>query len=158
MRVTVDNRTLEQKQADWLHHLPDKFIGCRGDHHDWPVIKPGKLPKGVKPVPLHDGSYQMEVSCRNCGRVRIKTTLPGGFYDRSANYIYRDPEGYAAPKGLGLSKADYTDELYNRVTVARAQADQVALADLEPDTDDPAADAAQDPVPAFRAPFHGEAS
>jgi hypothetical protein len=154
MRIT-DNRTLEQRQADWLQHLPDKFIPCRGDHHDWPVIKPGKLPKGVRPVPLHDGSFQMEVSCRSCGRIRIKTTLPGGYYDRDAIYAYRDPEGYAAPKGLGLTKSDYTDELYRRVTVARAQGDQGALDDLDPGIADPATEAAQAPVPAFRAPFHG---
>lgn len=113
--MTHADAGLARQQADWLHGLPDKFMGCRGDHHDWPTITPGKLPRGVKAVPVADGCFQMEITCRNCGRVRIKTTLPGGVYDRNAVYFYRDPEGYAAPKGLELSKSDYTVELYRRL-------------------------------------------
>jgi hypothetical protein len=107
--------TLQQRQANWLLHLPDKFIPCRGDHHDWPILKPGKLPRGVRAEPTVDGCYQMIITCRSCGRERMKTTLRGGVYDRSAVYTYRDPDGYAAPRGLGLSRADYTAELYRRM-------------------------------------------
>jgi len=111
----AESRQLDQRQKDWLNHLPDKFIPCRGDHHDWPVLKPGPLPRGVRAVPQAGGCYQVIVTCRNCGRERMKTTLRGGALDRSAIYKYRDPEGYAAPKGLDLSRADYTAELYRRM-------------------------------------------
>ena len=127
----TDRQELQQRQKDWLHHLPDKFIPCRGDHHDWPILKPGPLPRGVRAIPQRDGCYQLVIACRQCGRERTKTTLPGGGYDRSAIYKYRDPEGYAAPKGLDLTRADYTAELYRRIAEdlpRNAQAS--ALADL----------------------------
>jgi hypothetical protein len=130
--VIQDNRSLDERQADWLHNLPDKFIPCRGDHHDWPVLKPGKLPRGIRAIPLHDGSFEMTAICRNCGRERTKTTLPRGVYDRDAKYVYRDPEGYKAPPGLGLSRQDYIAELYRRVAESLVTGDVTALADLQP--------------------------
>jgi len=111
----VDDRTQEQKQADWLHGLDDNRIACRGDHHDWPVLRPGrKLGRGIRAHRQVDGCYQVEVTCRNCGRVRVKTTLPGGVLDGS-KWSYRDPRGWSAPKGLGLNRGDYVAELGRRM-------------------------------------------
>lgn len=130
--VVVDNRTVEERQADWLHNLPNKFIPCRGDRHDFPVLKPGPLPRGIRAIPQHDGSFQMVSICRNCGRERTKTTLPAGVYDFSAKYTYKDPAGYKAPRGLGLTRADYIAELYRRVAESLVSADHTQDADLQP--------------------------
>jgi hypothetical protein len=101
--------------AEWLHGLDDRIIACRGDHHDWPVLRPGKLPRGIKAMPQSDGGYQLTITCRGCGRQRTRTTLPGGLLERGARYGYKDPKGYKAPRGLGLTRQDYVDELWRRI-------------------------------------------
>jgi hypothetical protein len=139
MAQQTDDRTLDARQRDWINHVPDKYIGCRGDHHDWPTLRPGRLPRGIRAEHTVDGGYQVIITCRNCGRERMKTTLPGGGYDRNAIYTYRDPAGYAAPPGLDLTKADYTAELYRRIAEdLRAEQSRQR--------------------PAVVTPFHGEAS
>jgi hypothetical protein len=101
---------------DYLHGIDDNIIACKGGHHDWPHIRPGnKLPRNVKAVPQADGCYQLQETCRSCGLVRCKTTLPKGFYDRNAKYQYLDNVGYYAPRGADLSRADYSEELYRRI-------------------------------------------
>lgn len=104
----------EQAGLDHLNNADDEVICCKAERHTFEKLRPGPLPKSVKAVPQHDGSFQMEQTCLDCTTVRIKTTLPGGVLDHSARYTYRHPPGYLAPKGAGLTKADYVDEEWRR--------------------------------------------
>jgi hypothetical protein len=103
------------KHDRYLNGIDDDIVACKGGHHDWPHIKPGKLPKGVQAVPQRDGCFQIRETCRSCRLVRIKTTLPGGYYDASAKYVYTDSVGYYAPSGLGVTRYEYAAELYRRL-------------------------------------------
>jgi hypothetical protein len=113
-----------------LHGVDDRTVACRGDHHDWPILKPGPLPRGVSAVPQHDGCFQVTITCKNCGRWRRKTTLPGGGYDTSAVYAYGGgPKDFSAKEDSqrgGLTRTDYTIELWRRMAeffeVTRARA------------------------------------
>ena len=54
------------------------------------------------------------MTCPSCGRVRIKTTLPKGVYEQGSKWEY--DKGPKPPRNLGLTRADYTGELWRRVT------------------------------------------
>jgi hypothetical protein len=110
----VSDYSPEQAGLDHLNNADDEVIFCKGERHTFEKLRSGPLPKSVKAIPQHDGSFQLEATCTDCGTVRIRTTLPGGYLDRSVHYSYRHPEGYLAPKGAGLSKADYADEAWRR--------------------------------------------
>jgi len=100
--------------ADHLNALSDDFVSCKGDRHDFPKLRVGPLPKGVKAVPIRQGQYQLTYTCPDCGTERTKTTLKGGILNSSALYSYKHPPGYLAPPGAGLVKADYARELGRR--------------------------------------------
>jgi len=100
---------------DHLHSLSDEFASCKGDRHDFPKLRPGPLPKGVKAAHVRMGVYQLTYTCPDCGTERTKTTLKGGILDSSAVYSYKHPKGYLAPPGSGLTKADYSRELGKRL-------------------------------------------
>lgn len=100
----------------FIKNLDDDFLGCRTEGHRWPKLKrAGKMPRGVRPVRLRDGSFQLTYTCLDCGTEKVRLTLPGGHYDGSTHNSYRYPPGYQSPKGSGLSKPDFIDELYSRV-------------------------------------------
>jgi hypothetical protein len=107
-----------------LYGVDDRTIECRGGRHRFPEMGIRKIPKGITFVPQHDGSYQIRSTCPNCGRWRVKTTLPGGGYDRNAVYQYGGgPEDFSAKEDTErgkLSKADYAAELHRRVAEAGA--------------------------------------
>jgi len=98
---------------DHLDALDDDWASCKGDRHDFPKLRVGPLPAGVTTRPVKDGVSQLTYVCPDCGTIR--TTLRGGIIDRSVKYNYRHPDGYIAPKGAGLTKADYANELSRRV-------------------------------------------
>ena len=112
-------RASRPKPSPHLKDLDDRIIECRGAGHDWPQLKVGFLPKNVRAVPARDGSFQMVITCRNCGRERTRTTLPGGYYDDTIRFAYRGGvEGFNARPGsdrAALAKPDYTAELYRRM-------------------------------------------
>ncbi len=97
-----------------LGALDDDWVSCKGDRHDFPKLRVGPLPKGVTASSsTRTGVYQLTYVCPDCGTVRTKTTQRGGIVVQ-AKYDYKHPQGYLAPKGAGLSKADYTNELGRR--------------------------------------------
>jgi hypothetical protein len=101
-----------------LKHVSDKTMVCRGDHHDWPQLVPGPLPKGMRAIPTgyRDGSYEVTQTCRACGRQRYKLTLPNHVWDASAGWRYRGgPKDFSHP-GEDLNRADFTAELGRRLT------------------------------------------
>lgn len=110
---------MKQKVAgigqEHLDTLDDEWVSCKGDRHDFPKLRVGPLPKGVTSRPVKNGVSQLTYVCPDCGTVRTRTTLRGGIIDRSVKYSYQHPEGYLAPKGAGLTKADYANELGRRV-------------------------------------------
>lgn len=124
MSKVIQFKNGNNNARDYLHGLDDNVVACKGGHHDWPHIKPGNLPSGVKAIPHADGCYQVQETCRSCGLVRIKTTLPEGYYDNSAKYQYLDRVGYYAPPGSNLSKYDYAAELYRRLAETLRQAER----------------------------------
>lgn len=111
-------RIVKPKANPALAHVSNETIECRGDQHDFPRVRIGPLPKGIRAIPQHDGSYQMVISCLNCGRERTRTTLPGGYFERGVRFSYKGgPKDFSAEKDSArsdLGKADYTEELYRR--------------------------------------------
>lgn len=120
----LDSRkSLEERQQDWLRNYPDKFLACR-EGHAFPKMvtdKRGRIPRTrfepwVDPEGVLVGCYYQEQFCANCGRIRWRITgPPGAFYSQAGKWFYKDPNGYATPKGLGLTKGMYMDQLFERV-------------------------------------------
>lgn len=116
-------KSIEERQQDWLRSYPDKFLACR-EGHDFPKMvknRKGHIPR-TRFEPWTDpdgylvGCYYQEQFCSNCGRIRYRITgPPGAFYSEATKWIYKDPHGYATPKGLGISKGMYMDQLFDRV-------------------------------------------
>ncbi len=98
-----------------LDTLDDDWVSCKGDRHDFPKLRVGPLPPGMTSRPVRNGASQLTYTCPDCGTVRTRTTLRGGIIASSVKYSYKHPEGYLAPKGAGLTKADYASELGRRV-------------------------------------------
>ena len=98
---------------DHLEGLDDDKLSCKGDRHDFPKLRVGALPRGIDARALRKGVYQLIYTCPDCGTERTKTTLRGGIVTQ-ADYKYSYPDGYLAPKGAGLTKADYANELGRR--------------------------------------------
>jgi hypothetical protein len=101
--------------TDWIMHSDDVIIACRGQGHSWPKIRPGKLPRGMKAIPQHDGGYELVTTCRDCGMVRRLITLPSGMIDMPAKYSYVQPDGYKAPKGSKVTRRECLAESWRRM-------------------------------------------
>jgi hypothetical protein len=98
-----------------LDTMDDNVASCKGDRHDFPKLRVGPLPPGVTARPTsRQGVYQITFTCPDCGTSRTKTTRRGGIV-QTAKYDYDYPDGYLAPRGAGLTKADYTANLGKRV-------------------------------------------
>jgi hypothetical protein len=106
----------ERRAADWLTAADDEILACRATGHAFPKLRArsGKLPRGVAAYRQRDGAYMIESTCRDCGTVRTLVTLPGGHLDLPARYTYRWPEGYATPKGAGVTRRQALSELWDR--------------------------------------------
>lgn len=109
--VTDDPQT---EAAAWLHQADDKLLACRGQGHAWPKVRRDKVPRGIRAIPQHDGSYQVTFTCRDCGMDRTLTTLPGGQLDLPAQYTYRAPPGYKSPKGSRINRRMAFAETWRR--------------------------------------------
>jgi hypothetical protein len=109
-------RRRQRSPEDFVNSLDDDFLSCRGDRHSFPKLRPGPMPRGVNAVRQFDGSFQLTFTCPDCGTERTRTTLSGGGIERPVRYTYRYPQGYQSPKGSGLRKTDFSDELDRRVT------------------------------------------
>jgi hypothetical protein len=96
-----------------LNTISDGIASCKGDRHDFPKMRVGPLPKGVTSRPVRQGVYQLTYTCPDCGTQRTRTTLRGGILS-GAKYRYKYDDEYLAPKGAGLTKADYVAELGRR--------------------------------------------
>jgi hypothetical protein len=106
---------------DWLARTDTKYLVCRGQRHDFPVLYPGRqLPKGIRPVPtvdeagVRDGGFQLVFTCPRCGTERTRTTLPGGIYDFGIAFDYKHPKGYKSPPGSGVTRQDAFMETWRR--------------------------------------------
>jgi hypothetical protein len=121
-------RSPELVQREFLHSYPDRYLACR-DRHAWPQLKTGRYTgtrQRLIPIPEEQaqGSYLLEQRCGSCGRLRWRVTGPHGVgYSAASGWHYRDPAGYAAPKGMGLTRGQFLDELYRRV-VEQFEAEQ----------------------------------
>lgn len=109
---------MKKAARDHLASLDDGAAGCKGDVHDFPKLRPGKKwPKGVTVVKQVDGSSQLVYTCPDCGTVRRRDTTRQGVIITGPRhrYSYWHPKGYLAPKGAGLTRADYARELGQRL-------------------------------------------
>jgi hypothetical protein len=107
----------DMEAEQFLLHVRDEFAACRSQGHSFPRLKPGKIPtKYIKlePVDRRKGVWQVTFICTMCGVERTTTTLPKGVFDRDTIYAYRYPDGYAAPKGSGLTPRDFMGEIFRR--------------------------------------------
>lgn len=107
---------------EFLAMLDDATLECRAQQHSWPLLKPGRNVKGIAVRAVVEGCYQVEFTCRNCGTVRVKTTLPRGEWDPAATYSYKHPAGYLAPKGVTVTRAEAMGELWRRMMERQAPA------------------------------------
>jgi hypothetical protein len=112
LRVVEDPPDVQA--AEWLQSADDKILACRGWGHSWPKVRAGRMRKGISAVRQHGGCYQVTFTCADCGMERTLTTLPGGQLDLPAKYTYRQPKGYASPKGSGISRRDCAGESWRR--------------------------------------------
>jgi hypothetical protein len=107
---------------EWLLHYDDKYLACRMAH-DWPRLVPHRrlIRTTIEAMPAHLVEGRQGVSiitqrCGNCGRLRWRLTGPRGVaYDPNQNWHYRDPHGYAQPKGMGIAKAQFVAEFWRRI-------------------------------------------
>ena len=118
----ADTRPVEVRRAEWLENYPDKYLTCR-QGHNFPKPAPGELLTGTRIMPYHDedhprraGHFYQEQECASCGRLRWRITGPRGAYaSQASKWMYKDPRGYAAPPGLGLTRGDYGDRYMDRL-------------------------------------------
>lgn len=115
MTLTI---TKDGKASALLSDVDDQIIGCRGDHHDWPRLMPtrgGRVPSGTRYAPSEaQGIYYITQVCGNCSRERSKLMSPG------ERWAYKGGlRGFSADPGsqrAELSRCDYTNEMYRRIT------------------------------------------
>lgn len=115
--VKVQIRTPEQQSKAFLGTVPDDQLECMTQRHPWPLIdlRDKRLPKGIRAVRQHDGCYQIEETCPNCGKARWYTTLPGGVFDVNVIYRYKDPQGWVTKHDdVEATRRDYKAELFRR--------------------------------------------
>lgn len=97
---------LAARQRDWVDSIEPQTLVCRSRRrHDFPELDPSSpvVPRGMQAALQRDGTYLLTSYCTRCGRKRVEVTAPGGGWDGGdAPVKYTDPEGYAAPRGLGF--------------------------------------------------------
>jgi hypothetical protein len=97
---------LAARQRDWIGSIEPLTLVCRARmRHDFPELDPSSpdVPEGMRVALQRDGSYVITSFCKRCGRKRVEVTAPGGGWDGTApKMTYKEPAGYAAPRGLGL--------------------------------------------------------
>lgn len=108
--------------AKHLSDIDDEFLACKASRrHNMPKLLPGKLPSGVTVSTVRRGVFQLHGTCRDCGLPGTLTTGRGGtigtgwVYDYTALKGSSKFNGYLAPKGAGLTQADYREEYSRRV-------------------------------------------
>lgn len=91
-----------QATQAWLMHYDDRFLVCRSQGHTFPPLVPGKpLPKSARTQrDTRQGAWQLVEYCSRCRRERVTTLLPGNVLGPGVKRGYKDPLGYAKPKGL----------------------------------------------------------
>lgn len=114
VQVPETPEEIEKRKLDWLHSAPNAVIACRGQGHAFPKLKPGKNPKGIRHQ-VREGQVELVTTCRDgCGKERRIVTAPGVGIELPAKYTYNNPEGYRAPKGLGVTRRDCFEEAVRR--------------------------------------------
>jgi hypothetical protein len=99
----------------WVYKTDDDILGCRGQGHGFPKIRRGRAAKGINSYAVGEGITRIEVTCRDCGTVRIEDTLPGGEVPTPHRYSYIYPPNYSPPKGVRVSRRLSFDETWRRV-------------------------------------------
>jgi hypothetical protein len=99
----------------WLGDADDDILGCRGQRHSFPKLRPGRLPRGLRAEgPYHDGVMELVFTCPDCKTERRLVTAPAGVLDLPAKYSYKYPEAYKSPKGSGLTRRQCLEETWRR--------------------------------------------
>jgi hypothetical protein len=107
----------EAAGQEFLDDADDDVVACRGQGHSFPRLRPGKIAtKHVRVVPIHEGGYQITLTCPICKTERTMTTTPTGVLGEvGSSYSYRYDKNYKAPKNSGLTRRDFLDETIRRV-------------------------------------------
>lgn len=105
-----------------LTAIDDEYLACKASRrHNMPKLLPGKLPSDITVTTVRRGIFQIHGTCRDCGLPGTLTTGKGGVigtgwvYDYAALKGSGKYNGYLAPKGAGLTVADYREEYSRRV-------------------------------------------
>jgi len=131
---------LDAQVAAYLHNLSVPQLVCLAYGHRWPELIPGMpIPKGFHAVRSADlaasgtqlqGVYRVSEDCtreiklngsrrrgETCGTSRSSMTLPRGFFDKKVDrqYGYDHDVWEVRPEGSGLSRRDFTEEIYRRM-------------------------------------------
>jgi hypothetical protein len=113
----MSDGTPDVEAQDWLYSADNKVLGCKGQRHDFPILRPGRsLPRGLRiEGPYHDGVMELVFTCRaGCGTVRRLVTAPAAQLDLPAMYRYKYHDAYKYPKGSGITKRDCLYETWRR--------------------------------------------
>ena len=119
--VGLQSSNTDEAARQWLAYVDDEILGCRGQSHNWPKLRPGKPRRGVRIVgPYVDGVMEIVQTCADCGKTRRLITAPHGVLDLPARWGYKDPrtrpghEPFAAPKGSGITRRQCLEETWRR--------------------------------------------
>ena len=93
--------------SQYLSEMDNDQLTCRGQRHQFPVLRPGrKIPRGVT-ARITDGVTEYEWTCPVCGTVR--TQVPGEQYRYSHGKRWM-----RIPRETGLTAATMRDEAFRR--------------------------------------------
>jgi hypothetical protein len=109
---------LTADQQAYLKNLSPRAKACKGRrNHPFPILIPGEpVPPGVI-VKAVSGGIDVTYICPNCDRRKTEAAGPRGILgvgDIKPGYSGGEggKEEYLAPKGLGLTAADYRESYY----------------------------------------------
>src|SRR6185437_9825193 len=95
MPDTAVSSNPDLEAQNWLDQADDDVLGCRGQGHRWPKLRPtARLPKGLRiNGPWHEGVMELVFTCLDCGKQRRLITKPHGQLDLPARYTYKNVDG-----------------------------------------------------------------
>ena len=112
-------REQRQKDLEFLVGYDDRFLACRGDHHQWPQMGNRRHRNKIHHEAQGAGVVYIEMPCASCGRIRWKVI---GRNAEPMSWRYKEPRGYKQPPGSGLIRSDYAGELQRRYLEAEGLA------------------------------------
>lgn len=102
----------------WLDKYPAKFLACR-QGHNFPKLIPGNRKFGRTWIEREEETNERTIHqlCSTCGRERWRSLIyrSKGWVLAGDKWKYKDPQGYAQPRGYGISRAEFTNIYWDEI-------------------------------------------